>query len=164
MVISPAPLTYEIRALDSLPWPAGLGKDLEYPNLTRRLQRLLGGGYGNPSANRHAFESDPAYREVLLAALTRAPWASDVAEIASAAAELARGAPLLGEELVGVRQEAWWAWAKQYGDQLRVHEWLTRAVCFTTEGLFMSGRHRLTYLRLVRGPEFEVLVQISHSR
>jgi hypothetical protein len=48
---------YELRTLDALPWPHGLGK-FEYRRLERRLEAMLGVGYLESTVHQRAFQTN----------------------------------------------------------------------------------------------------------
>ena len=56
-------IRYELRTLDSLPWPHGLGK-YEYRRLERRLVALLGTRHREPAVHKRAFETNSDYKKV----------------------------------------------------------------------------------------------------
>ncbi len=74
---------YELRTLNSLPWPHGLGK-AEYRRLERRLIGLLGTGYLKPAVHQRAFETNSEYRTVVLEELGARGWSHDVVDVAAA--------------------------------------------------------------------------------
>jgi hypothetical protein len=147
-------IRYEIRTLESLPWPHGLGK-FEYRRLERRMEALLGVGYLKPAAHQRAFETNAEYRGAVFEELQATRWSQHVVAVAEATTALAQTAPLLGANLTN--DEPWRIWARaQPAANPFVRSWLISPPDMT--GGFLNARHRITYLRLVRAPSFSVLV------
>ena len=150
---------YEIRTLDSLPWPHGLGK-AEYPCLERRLMALLGTGYLKPAVHQRAFATNSDYRTVILEELGVRAWSHDVIDVAAAANALAGVAPLLGVNVTN--DEHWWTWARnQPTTNPFVRSWLISPPDIT--GGYLDARHRITYLRFTCAPSFPVLVRYQRG-
>lgn len=148
-------IRYELRTLDSLPWPHGLGKS-EYRRLERRMLALLGTGHLKPAVHKRAFETNSDYKTVVLEELGARAWSRDVIDVAAATATLAGAAPLLGVNLTNAQQ--WWTWAReQPATNPFVRSWLISPPDIT--GGYLDARHRITYLRLMCGPSFSVLVR-----
>lgn len=150
------PLIFQIRTLDSLPWPAGLGKQGNYRDLERALRAHLGDHFYCPRAHRRAFEvGDTEYRRIVLHALRQKAWSSDVIDAVDKASALARSAPLLNRPLESVAP--WLEWAQPHRESYPVWTSLTNPVAIG-ESFIAEGRHRLTFLRYHRPPEYELLV------
>jgi len=153
-------ITHEIRTLGSLPWPARLGKQCEYPGLEYRLQRLLGDQWCTPEANRHALEHNPQYRAILDQAFADAPWRAGLFNAVRHATELAQQSPLRGTRQVN--DDPWRDWTKTLGPLDRdTTQWLKWPAGFAHDR-FTDGRHRITCLRLHHSPALPVLVRITH--
>lgn len=160
--MTPIITKYELRTLESLPWPHGLGK-AEYRRLERRLVALLGTGHLKPAVHKRAFEMNSDYKDVVLEELGARSWSRNVIDVAAAAATLAGASPLLGVNLTS--DEHWWAWAReQTTTNPFVRSWLISPPDIT--GGYLDARHRITYLRFMCDPSFTVLVryQRSHGR
>lgn len=155
-------ISHQMRTLASLPWPATIGKDLEYPRLRRAVLRFLNPANGQPRSFQEAFSAEPSLRATIDAALTQAHWAVSLAEVDHAYA-LAEQSPLLGQRLLD--PFAWRQWAgplsDQYGSGMRF--WLYHPITSTANGI-SDGRHRLIYLRLRRDPSYRVLVRVNRAR
>ena len=124
---------------------------------------MLGDSYTDPAAHRDALHNNADYRAVVDIALESAYWAADLVDGVDRATELARDAPLLGQVLDDVTP--WRQWVAPYRELYgrSVWEWLYWPVKVFWNGIG-DGRHRLTFLRLHRHPEHEVLVRIEHGR
>jgi hypothetical protein len=153
-------VSYEMRRLDSLPWPTSIGKDLEYPGLRGKVLARLGPG---PDAFKTAFEGDSTLRSLIGDALSSAPWApadlSDVDHLYSCAAQSSLLYRMVNDDI------SWRRWADplQQRNGRLVFDWLCNPIRITVNGIG-DGRHRLTYLRLHRCPAYLVLVRINHAR
>src|SRR5690349_16622752 len=156
MVPADAQWKFTIKTLGELPWPGGLGKS-EYYRLELRMKWLLGDRYANPDAHREAMASNPDYRLIVSEELRDERWAGRLLEVATEATVLARSAPLLNQPLP--HQGDWLAWTYPYRDThgYPIYAWLSGAPK-VEGGKLTDGRHRLTYLRLLADPDFEVLV------
>ena len=155
-------IAYEIRSLASLPWPRGLGKMTEYPQLERRMKVLMGASYREPDANREGFENDPRYRLIAVEELETADWSADLIEGVDQATSLAQDCVLLGQRLAD--QEPWLRWANSIGAlDLSTRIWLMRPARMAGGGID-HGRHRLTYLRLHKPADYRLLVCINYAR
>lgn len=155
-------IAYEIRTLGSLPWPAGLGKNIEYPGLERRLNHLLGHQWRDPDVNRRAFEANPEYRVILEQAFCDAPWRAGLFEGVRCATELARQSPLLSKPTND--PAAWIRWTLTL-DPLDpdTRGWLRYPAKFA-RNTFTDGRHRIACLRLHHEPNLPVLVKVDYAR
>jgi hypothetical protein len=155
-------ITFEIRALGSLPWPNGLGKH-EYPVLEHAMKRLLANEYADPAAHEEAFHTNPAYREIAMAELTKASWSSEVIGGALRATELARHSPLLRQPLQ--YEDPWLAWARAHHSAgYPTYTWLAHPpTVYPIYRRLGGGRHRLTYLRLHLPSEHPILVKTNDS-
>ncbi|MCV7074871.1 hypothetical protein [Mycobacterium szulgai] len=155
------PLTFQIRPLGSLPWPAGLGKHGgRYRRLEDALRALLAtDDFWNPEAHRRAFvASDSDYRRTVLTELKHQAWSADLLDGVDTATALARTAPLLNQPLES--ESSWLDWAAPHRTDYPVWAWLTNGLN-ASESEIADGRHRLTYLRYHRPLEHEVLVRIE---
>ncbi len=153
------PVRFEIRPLGALPWPHGLGKS-EYPDLERRMKRHLGAGYADRGVHERALLCDPLYRVIAEEELGKLSWAADLLAAADAATEIASCSTLVGRSLTGVDVWQSWTWPLRERLGFPVYSWLSsppRILPLQRE--IGDGRHRLTYLRLHRGPQHRVLVQ-----
>ena len=153
------PVRFEIRPLAALPWPHGLGK-AEYPDLEWRMKRHLGARYADRGVHERALVCDPLYRMIAEEELGKLSWAADVLTAADAATEIALSSTLLGRSLTGVDEWQSWTWPLRERLGFPVYSWLSsppRILPLQQE--IGDGRHRLTFLRLHRGPQHRVLVQ-----
>jgi len=155
---------YVTRRLGSLPWPHGLGKnaraDHPYKKLNQELESYLGDRCASPSTHQRAFLSaDAEYRRIVLDALTQMPWSVDLLDDVEAGTNLARSSPLFNRPLPD-DQSLWQDWARP----LCAEKGLTRSWlgCPADIGsaCIADGRHRITYLRFHRPPEYEILVRL----
>lgn len=155
-------IAYEIRTLDALPWPAGLGKNLEYPGLEYQLGQLLGDSWRDPEVNRHALETNLEYRAILERAFADAPWRARLFDAVQTATELARRSPLLGMKTGDTT--AWSTWTRELDSlDFDTQSWLRHPAKFA-HNRFTDGRHRITCLRLHHPPSLPVLVKIDYDR
>lgn len=143
-----------VRELRAIPWPAGLGKD-QYPGLDRAVAAMLGQDKWTPSAHKRAI-TDDTYRRVVRKYLERGGFDHSMVEHARHSVAIARQCPL-----VGVAQasggEHWWAWVRETVPRTDpAYRWLMDPPD-VTGGLLANGRHRVTYLRLLCDPTFEVV-------
>jgi len=153
-------ITFDVRTLGSLPWPARLGKQCEYPGLENKLQRLLGDPWCTPQAHRHALETNPRYRAILEEAFADSPWRAGLFDGVRRATEVAQQAPLRGTRLRD--DDPWRQWKRTLGPlDSDTREWLKWPAGFAHDR-FTDGRHRITCLRLHHGPDLPVLVRITH--
>lgn len=152
---------FQIRRLDSLPWPPGLGKGANpkhpYWQLREQLEEHLGADrYHRPAVHQQAFLSgDPEYRRIFMDAVTQLAWSADLPESVDTATDFARTTTLLNTPLPDT--SAWSDWSRQVCEHHGAGLWLRDG--FTYSGSQIdNGRHRITYLRYHRPPEHEVLV------
>jgi len=152
--------TFQIRTLGSLPWPHGLGK-AEYKTLEHRMQRHMGmDTYYSRDAHRVSFDTDPIYRGIALDELCQTHWAQGLVELSARVVTAARTAPLLDKPLTD--SEPWCEWARNYDTrEAYLRSWLINPIRVDANEIG-DGRHRLTYLRLVTDPSFEILVEHIH--
>ena len=156
---------YRLQQLGALPWPHGLGKNARhghpYRKLETELRDYLGDRWADQAAHQRAYETgDPEYRRIVLDALTQMPWSTDLLEDVEAATVLARSAPLLNQPLPD-DQSRWEDWARpRCGEKGFTRSWLG---CPADIGPLHigDGRHRITFLRFHRSPDYEVLVRSS---
>jgi hypothetical protein len=150
---------FVLRRLDSLPWPAGLGK-FEYPGLERRMRALMGSRWGDAEAHRDGLAANLEYRLIADEELSQAHWADGLLETVAEATRAARQAPLLNRPLTGIAE--WRQWAELYREQSGYPVFTTLAgLAHVCGDKLNNGRHRLTYLRLHADPSTEVPVRIT---
>lgn len=153
------PVRFEIRPLAALLWPHGLGKS-EYPDLEWRMKRHLGAGYADREVHERALLRDPLYRMIAEEELGKLSWAADLLAAADAATEIASCSTLLGRSLTGVDEWQSWTWPLRERLGFPVYSWLSSPPrILPRQREIGDGRHRLTFLRLHRGPQHRVLVQ-----
>lgn len=152
---------FEIRRLDSLPWPPVLGKGANpkhpYWQLREQLEGHLGDSrYHRPAAHRDAFLSgDAEYRRIFMDAVTQLRWSADLPETVDTATAIARTTPMLNAPMADT--SAWLDWSRQVCQDEGAGYWLRDGFTYCGDQI-ENGRHRLTYLRYHRPPEHEILV------
>lgn len=151
--------SFEIRRLGDLPWPHGLGK-LEYKQLERRMERMMGASYADTEANRRAFASNPEYRKAVDEELANEAWATGLIDDINRSTELARTAPLFGHRLEDTAD--WFDWVRDVSPPSRDRLWWLWSPAAVGETSIDDGRHRLTFLRLNQSPDYELLVEVRH--
>lgn len=156
---------FVIRRLGSLPWPAGLGKNVgpshPYNRLEAELRDYLGDDrLFSARAHKRAYLSgDPEYRRIVLLALSQMPWSAGLLDDVEAATALSRSAPLLDQPLSVDAQ--WDEWARPHCLSVGLSRaWLASPLRICNQKIG-DGRHRLTYLRFHRPPEHEILVRLD---
>lgn len=148
---------YEIRHVDDVPWPHGLGGG-NHPELQDAMRAHLGDRWGVPATNEWAFHHDPEYRRIAQFYLAQADFTADLTTVVSQATSLAANLPLLNR--VSEREE-WQAGVAALceaneidtrwgGRDFQLVRYLREPLDFSSsnEAPFNNGRHRITWLRL----------------
>lgn len=167
---------YTTIAVRDLPYPDGLGKG-DYEDLEREMRRLLGKRHSDSAVHQRSFWA-PQYQR-LIATYLEPMFArsGQIADVAAAAAQIARGSDVFGQEiprgvdaygLYAAKLPAWDSPAPTLFER-EVRWWVRdppRLVDNRTELLIDDGRHRLSLLRSKiepLNPDFEVLVLIVRT-
>jgi hypothetical protein len=160
-------MTYRfvIRRLGSLPWPPGPGKNVgpshPYSWLEVELREYLGDDrlFSSRAHKDSYLAGDPEYRRIVVDALSQMPWSAGLLDDVEAATALSRSAPLLDQPLSVDAQ--WDEWARPHCLAVGLSRaWLASPLRICNQKI-TDGRHRLTYLRFHRPPEYEILVRLD---
>lgn len=115
---------------------------------------MLGRDQWSPTAHQRAI-TDATYRRTVRKHLEQAGFDDSMAEHARHSVTVARRYPLLGTALPS--GDHWWTWVRETVPRTDpAYRWLMDPPDVTGR-LLANGRHRVTYLRLLCGPTFEMV-------